>query len=121
LRFRRKSKRAINASKITINKREAKDDAREARETKIEARKIETNIKANVKTNAKITTIATTIITIIINKKQLLRFRKQFACTHVSLVFEITLILLSYLLLLINSRKCANNTLYNQKLIKLLN
>ena len=116
LRFKRKLRKATSASKIIINKREAKDDAREARETKVEAKKTKANIEASAKANARATTTTTTT-----NKKQLLKLRERFACTYVNLVLEIALILLSYLLLFNNLRKCASNTLYNQKLIKFLN
>jgi len=101
LRFKRKSKRATNASKIIIDEREAKNNAREAKRTKVDAR-----------VDAKATT-TTTIATIATNKKQLLKLRKQFACTHISLVFEIASILLNCLLLFNNSQKCINNTLYS--------
>jgi len=106
LRFKRKLRKATSASKIIINKREAKDDAR----------KTKANIEASAKANARATTTTTTT-----NKKQLLKLRERFACTYVNLVLEIALILLSYLLLFNNLRKCASNTLYNQKLIKFLN
>jgi len=117
LRSRKESKKATNANKITIDKREAKNNARETKETKVEAKKT----KANIEANARATTIATTTTTIAINKKQLLRMRERFACTHVSFVLKITSMLLSYLLLFNNSQRYASNTLYNQKLIKLLN
>jgi len=112
LRFRKKSRKTTNASKIIINKREAKNNAREARETKIEARKTKASTKASAKINAKATTIAITTTTTI-DKKQLLKLRKRFACTYVNLVFEIILILLSCLLLFNNSREYASNTLYS--------
>jgi len=112
LRLKRKSKKATSANKITINKREIKDNARKAKKTKASA-------KANAKAKAIITTITTIIIAT--NKKQLLKLHNQFAYMYVNLVFEITSILLSCLLLFNNLREYANNALYNQKLIKLLN
>jgi len=116
LRFKRKLKKATNANKIIINKREARDDAKEVRETKVEARKIEANTRANARVDAKVNERAittTTTTTIIINRKQLSRLRKQFACTYISFVLETTLILLSCLLLFNNSRECVSNALYS--------
>jgi len=114
LRLEKELRRATSASKITINKtinkRKTRDNAREARETKVETRKIETNTKTNAKANTKATTTITKTTT---NKKQLSKLCKQFICTHVSFVFEITLILLSCLLLFNNLREYTNNTLYN--------
>jgi len=110
LRFRKELKKATNASKIIINEKEAKDDAREARETKTKARRTKTNTKANAKATIIVTTTTTTTT---INKKQLLKLRKQFICTHVNLVLEIALILLSCLLLFNNSREYTSNTLYS--------
>jgi len=123
LRFEKESKKATNANKIIIDKREAKDNAREAKETKIKAKKIEANIKANAEIDAKAIAIAiaTTTTTTTIDRKRLLKLRKQFACTYVNLVLEIASMLSNYLLLFNNSREYINNTLYNQKLIKLLN
>jgi len=111
LRFRKELKKATNASKIIINEKEAKDDAREARETKTKARRTKTNTKANAKATIIATTTTTTTTTI--NKKQLSKSRKQFICTHVNLVLEIALILLSCLLLFNNSREYTSNTLYS--------
>jgi len=110
LRLEKELRRATSASKITINKRKTRDNAREARETKVETRKIETSTKTNAKVNTKATTTTTTTTT---NKKQLSKLCKQFICTYVSFVFEITLILLSCLLLFNNLREYTNNTLYN--------
>jgi len=113
LRFRKESKRATNASKIIIDKRETKNNAKEARETRVEAKRTKINAKASAKANARATTIATTTTTIIANKKQLLRLHKQFACMYINFVFKITSILSSYLLLFDNLRDYANNALYN--------
>jgi len=117
LRSKKKSRRATSANKITIDKKEVENNAREARETKLETRKIEVDAKAD----ARATTIAATIATTIVDKKQLLKLCEQFVCTYVSLVLEIASILSSCLLLFDNLRKYANNTLYSQRLIKLLN
>jgi len=121
LRFKKESKRTTNASKIIINKKEAKDNTKEAKKSKIKIKKIRASTKASARANAKATTTIATIATIITNKKQLSKLYQQFACTHVSLVLETTLMLSSYLLLFNNLREYASNTLYNQKLIKLLN
>jgi len=121
LRFRKKSRKATNASKTIINKREAKNNARKAKETKVETKRTKIDTRANAKANAKIIATTTTITTTTTNRKQLLKLREQFACTHVSLVLKTTSILLNCLLLFNNSREYANNTLYNQKLAKLLN
>jgi len=117
LRFKRRLRKATNASKITINKREARNNAKEAKEIKVKARRTKTSAKAN----ARATTITTTTTIIIINKKRSSKLCKQFACTYISFVLETTLMLLSYLLLFNNSREYINNALYNQRLIKLLN
>jgi len=121
LQSKKESKRATSASKITIDKREARDDAREAKKIKVEAKKTKANTRASARIDAKMTTIATTTTTTTTNRKQSLRLHERFACTHVSFVLETTLILSSCLLLFNNSQECASNTLYNQKLIKLLN
>jgi len=113
LRFKRRSKRATNASKLIINKREARDNIKEARKTKVKTRKTKASTRASAKANAKATITTTTTTTITINKKQLSKLRKQFAYIYVNLVFKITLILLSYLLLFNNLRECASNTLYS--------
>jgi len=113
LRFKRKSRKTINANKIIINKREARDDTREAKEIEIKAKKTKANTRASARANAKTITITTIIATIAIDKKQLLKLRKQFACTLVNLVLEIILILSSCLLLVNNLRKYTNNTLYS--------
>jgi len=118
LRFKRELKRATNASKIIIDKREVKNKVKKTKKTKAKAKRTKTNTKVNVKTNARATTIITTTTTTTTNKK---RLSEQFACTYINLVFKTTLMLLSYLLLFNNSRKCANNALYSQKLIKLSN
>jgi len=110
LRLQKESRKATNANKITINKREAKNDAKEAKETKVKTKKTKTNIKASARVDAKAITIATTTTIITTNKKQSSKLCKRFACTHVSLVFEIASILLNCLLLFDNSRECANNT-----------
>jgi len=60
LRFKKKSKKATNANKIIINKREAKDNARKAKKIRVEARRTRVDAKANVKANARATT--TTIL-----------------------------------------------------------
>jgi len=117
LQFRKESKKATSANKIITSERKAKDNAREAREIKAKARKT----KVDTRVDARATTIIATIIAITTNRKQLLKLRKRFVCTHVSLVFEIASILLSCLLLFNNSREYISNALYNQKLIKLLN
>jgi len=109
LQFKRKSKRATNASKTIINKKKAKDNAKKAKKTKTKTRKTKASAKASVEAT---TTIATITITTT-NKKQLSKLCEQFACTHVNLVFEIVLILLSYLLLFNNLRKYTSNTLYS--------
>jgi len=111
LRSKRELRKTTNASKIIIDKKEARDDAREARETKVETKKIETSTKASAKANAKATITTTT--TTIANKKQLSKSCERFAYTYVSFVLEIASMLLSYLLLFNNSRKCASNTLYS--------
>jgi len=104
LRFKKELRRATNASKIIINKREAKNNAKETKEIRVKARRTRVDTKVNARASAKATTTITTTTTIIItNKKQLLRLREQFAYTHISLVLETTLILLSYLLLFNNS------------------
>jgi len=121
LRFKKELKKTINASKIIIDKREAKDNAREARKTKVETKRIEASTKASAKANARATTIVATTIITTTNKKQLLKLHEQSACTHVSLVFETISMLSSCLLLFNNLREYTSNTLYNQKLIKLLN
>jgi len=113
LQSKRELRRATNANKIIIDKREAKDNAREAREIEVKARRTKANTKANARANAKATTIATITTTIAIHKKQLSKLRKRFACTYVSLVLKIASMLLSCLLLFNNSRKYINNTLYN--------
>jgi len=118
LRFKKELRRATNASKIIINKKEAKDNAKEAKEIEVETKRTKASTKASARANAKATTTTTTIT---INRKQLSKLRKQFVYTHLSLVLEIASILSSYLLLFNNSRECASNTLYSQKLIKLLN
>jgi len=106
LRLKRRLRKATSANKIIIDKKEAKSNAREARETKA---------------NARVTTTTTTIATTIVDKKQLSKLCKQLTCTHVNLVLKIASMLLSCLLLFDNLRKCINNALYNQRLIKLLN
>jgi len=113
LQFKRKSKRATNTSKIIIDKRKARDNAKEAREIKVKAKITKVNTKANARASARATTTIATITTIIANKKQLSKLCERFACTHVSLVFEIVLILLSCLLLFNNLRECASNALYS--------
>jgi len=112
LRLKKKLRKATNISKIIISKREARDDAREARKTRVKTRRIKVDTKASAKASAKATTTTITTTTTT-NKKQLLKLYKQFACTHVSLVLEIALILLSCLLLFNNLRKYASNTLYS--------
>jgi len=121
LRFKKELRRATNASKIIINKKEAKDNAKEAREIEVETKRTKASTKASARANAKATTTIATTTTTTINRKQLSKLRKQFVYTHISLVLEIASILSSYLLLFNNSRECASNTLYSQKLIKLLN
>jgi len=117
LRLEKESRKVTSASKIIINKREAKNNVRETKKTKIETKKT----KINAKVDAKVATIATIIAITTIDKKRLLRLRKRFVCIYVSFVLEIVLMLLSCLLLFDNSREYINNTLYNQKLVKLLN
>ncbi len=105
LRLKSKSKKAKSANKITTNKRETKKAKKakiKARKIKIKAKTIETNIKANAKANAKATT---TIATITIDKKCLLKLRKQFVCIYINFIFKTTLILLSCLLLFNNLQK----------------
>lgn len=113
LQSKRESRKATNASKITINKKEVEDRARkikaEARETKIETRIIETNIEAG----AKATIIIATIAIATIDRKQLSKLRKQFVYIYVSLVLETTLMLLDCLLLFDNLQKYIDNTLYS--------
>lgn len=108
LQSKRESRKATNASKITINKKEVEDRARkikaEARETKIETRIIEENIEASA-----IATIAIATI----DRKQLSKLRKQFVYIYVSLVLETTLMLLNCLLLFDNLQKYIDNTLYS--------
>jgi len=116
LRSRRESRRTTNASKITIKKREAKDNIKEAKETKVKTKKTKVDAKVNAKVDAK---VATTTITT--NKKQLSKLYKQFACIYINLILETTQILLSCLLLFDNSREYTSNTLYNQRLIKFSN
>jgi len=96
-------RRARNVGKITIDKKEvekAREIEAKAREARVEARIIEKSIEANVRANAIV--VATTTTTTI-NKKRLLKLRKQFVCIYISLIFKTTLILLSYLLLFNNS------------------
>jgi len=93
LRFKKESRRATNASKITIDEKETKNDAREARKTKIETRRTKIDTKVDAKIDAKATTIIATTTTTTTNKKQLSKLRKQFVCTHVNLVLEIASIL----------------------------
>jgi len=117
LRFRKELRKATSANKIIIDKKEIRDNAREAREIEVETRKT----KASIEVDARATTIATTTTITITNKKRELKLRKQLVCTHVNFVLEITLILLSCLLLFNNLREYIDNTLYSQKLVKLLN
>jgi len=121
LQFEKRLRKTTSANKIITSEREARNNARETRKTKIEAKKTKANTKVDARASAKVTITTTTTTTITTNRKQLSKLRKQFACTYVSLVFEITSILLSYLLLFNNLRECASNTLYSQKLIKFLN
>jgi len=113
LRLRKELRRATNANKIIINKREAKDDTREARKARIETRRTKVNTKASARASVEATTTIAITTTITINKKQLLRLRKRFVCTHVNFVLETISILLNCLLLFTNSREYASNTLYN--------
>jgi len=113
LRFRRKSRKATNASKIIIDEREAKNNAKEIKETRVKAKKTKASTKANAKANARATTIVATIATTIIDKKRLSKLREQFVCIYINLVLEITSIILSCLLLFNNLRKYVSNILYN--------
>jgi len=117
LQSKKESRRATNASKIIIDKREAKDNARETRKIEVETR----STKSNARTNAKATIIVATTTITIVDKKQLSKLHKQFACTYISFALEIASILLSCLLLFDNLQEYANNTLYSQKLVKLSN
>ena len=97
-----KSRKAKNTDKITTNKKEiekAREIEVEAKKTKIETKTTETSIKADAKTNAK---TAATAATATANRKYLIKLRKQFVCTHVSLVYKTVLILLNCLLLFNN-------------------
>ncbi len=102
LRLKNKLRRAKDIDKIITSEKEIKK-AREIeikiRETEIEAKTIKTSTKANARASAK--AIAATAITTT-NKKYLLRLCEQFACTHISFVYKIVSILLSYLLLFNN-------------------
>ncbi len=91
-----------NINKIIIDKREIKKARKikvKIRETKIKTKIIEISTEANAKIDTKII-IATT--TIIVNRKYLLKLRKQFIYIYISFIFKIVLILLSYLLLFNN-------------------
>ena len=72
------------------------------RKIKIKTKIIKANIKVNAKANIKATTI---IAIIIINKKYLLKLRKQFLYIYINFALKTTLILLSCLLLFNNLRK----------------
>jgi len=109
LRFRKESKKTTNASKITIDRKEAKNDIKETKETRVKVRKT----KASTRVNARATTTIVTTTTTITNKKRSSKLRERFICIYISFVFETTSILLSYLLLFNNSRECASNTLYS--------
>jgi len=102
LQLKNKLRRTKNINKTTTIKRKIKKAKKikiETKETKIETKITKTSIKVNTKANTKaiITIIRTTI-----NRKYLLRLRKQFVCIYISLVFKIVLILLNYLLLFNN-------------------
>jgi len=103
LRSKNKIRKTKSANKIITNKREvekAKEIEVETRKTKVKAKITKKNIETNAKANATTTTITTTTITT--NKKYLLKLRKQFVYTHVSLALKIASILLNYLLLFNN-------------------
>jgi len=71
LQLKRELRKATNANKIIINKRETKDDTKEAKKAKIKTRKT----RVDAKVDAKVITIATTIATTTTNKKRFARQR----------------------------------------------
>ncbi len=107
LRSKNKLRKTKSANKIITNKREvekAKEIEVETRKTKVKAKITRKNIETNAKANATTTTITTTTTTTTttINKKYLLKLRKQLVYTYVSLALKIASILLNYLLLFNN-------------------
>ncbi len=108
LRSKNKLRKTKSANKIITNKREvekAKEIEVETRKTKVKAKITKKNIETNAKANATTTTITTTTTTTTtttINKKYLLKLRKQLVYTYVSLALKIASILLNYLLLFNN-------------------
>jgi len=106
-------RKTTNANKIVIDKRQAKNNAKETKETKVKIKRTKANIEIDARVDIRATTTIVIVTTTITNKKRSLKLRKQFICTHVNLVLETTLILLSCLLLFNNSRKYINNTLYS--------
>lgn len=103
LQSKRESRKTTNVNKITINKKETKDRARKIK-AKAKEIKIETKI---IKTNIEVSAIAT------IDRKRLLKLRKQFVYIYVNLVLKTTLMLLNCLLLFDNLQKYIDNTLYS--------
>jgi len=97
LQSKRGLKKTTSASKIIIDRKDAKDKASKTEE------------KAKARANARAATTTTTTTT---DRKQLLKLHKQFVCIYISLVLETVLILLNCLLLFDNLQECTNNTLY---------